>query len=69
MTPRDLRRMMTGLITIEREELEAIGAVHPGPRGTSAWEEFALNPARAVLRLSESKQQALIDHLFEGART
>ena len=62
MTPRDLRRLMTGLINIEREELEAIGVIQAGERGDEALREFWVSPVRAVLRLTNDQQQALLDH-------
>jgi len=69
MTPAELRRVMAGLINIERSELEAIGAVKPGPRGEEALREFWVSPIRAVLRLDDDTQQALLDLFFKGSKS
>ncbi len=68
MSPADLRRVMTGLNNIEREDLERIGIVKPGAQGNECIREFYMDPIRATLRLTDNHQQALINHFFKGVK-
>ena len=66
MNPRELRTLLSGLIHIDRDELEEIGAIKSGPQGDLAWSEFSTNPCRAALRFNEEAQTWLVNQIFKG---